>query len=211
MDLTNWLLFLGVALLLTFTPGPAVLLAISNSVTVGPRHAFVCALGNAAGLFIVSAIAMAGMGAILATSALAFTVLKLGGAAYLVYLGIRQWRTSGNLLEANATKPGQSVSRRRIFGYGMTIALTNPKAILFFSALFPQFLTHDAPLMRQFLVLTTTFAICAVFSHSCYIVLARVMSRQFANPRRFRIFNRAAGAIFVVLGLSLLRLRREAA
>ena len=93
MIFSNWLVFCGVALLVTFTPGPAVLLAISNSIAIGPRRAMICSLGNALGLFVVSAAAMAGMGVVLATSATAFMALKLAGAGYLIYLGFRQWRS----------------------------------------------------------------------------------------------------------------------
>ncbi|WP_263772114.1 LysE family translocator [Propionivibrio soli] len=209
MTLTHWLLFCGVALLTTFTPGPAVLLAISNSVSLGPRSALVCSLGNALGLFIVSGIAMAGMGVVLATSALAFTVLKVMGALYLIYLGYKQWRSRASAFNsANATLPREPW---QLFGRGIVLALTNPKAILFFSALFPQFLTRDLPLIEQFVVLTTSFSACAVLSHTFYALLAHSLRRQFENPTRIRLFNRVSGAIFCCLGLGLLRLPSKAA
>lgn len=213
MHISNWLLFCGVALLVTFTPGPGVLLAIANSVAVGPRRAMISSIGNAVGLFIISGVAMAGMGVVLATSAAAFMALKLLGALYLVYLGIKQWRSQGGALAApaEAAATADPHTRGRLFGKGLTVALTNPKAILFFSALFPQFLAADAPMLGQFLVLTTTFAACAIFAHGFYVLLAGALKRQFARPARLRLFNRAAGAIFIVLGLGLLRLRNKAA
>jgi threonine/homoserine/homoserine lactone efflux protein len=213
MTFSNWLIFCGVAALVCFTPGPAVLLAISNSVAVGPRRAMISSLGNAAGLFVVSGLATAGMGVVLATSATAFTVLKLAGAAYLVYLGIKQWRSDANSfvsIDAFDTSRGQT-SAWRLFGHGITVALTNPKGILFFSALFPQFLTQEAPVFEQFAVLTTTFATCAVVSHAFYVLLARALKNHLANPRRARLFNRVSGGAFVVLGVSLLGLRNKAA
>ena len=213
MNFSNWLIFCGVALLVSFTPGPAVLLAISNSLAVGPRRAMISSLGNVAGLFMVSAAAMAGMGVVLATSAAAFAALKIAGAAYLVYLGVKQWRSKTT---AFFEQPGSSTSSAqsstlRLFGHGVTIALTNPKSILFFSALFPQFLAHDAPLPEQFALLTTTFAACAVLSHACYVLLARALKSHFAIPVRARLFNRVCGGTFVVLGVGLLRLRHQAA
>jgi threonine/homoserine/homoserine lactone efflux protein len=213
MHLSNWLIFCGLALLVTFTPGPGVLLAISNSVAVGPRRAMISSSGNAAGLFIVSGVAMAGMGVVLATSATAFLALKLAGALYLIYLGIKQWRSKASILpeaESEST-PSPRLPSRRLFIQGLTVALTNPKAILFFSALFPQFLTQDAPLLEQFIVLTGTFATCAMLAHAFYVLLARVLKSQFANPKRMRLFNQSSGALFVVLGLSLLRLRNKTA
>jgi homoserine/homoserine lactone efflux protein len=208
MNISNWLLFCSVALLATFSPGPAVLLAISNSVAKGPRRALICSLGNALGLFVVSGVAMAGMGVVLATSASAFTVLKVAGAGYLIYLGIKQWRNHASAFSAVNTSPGQT-SEWRLFGQGVALALTNPKSILFFTALLPQFLVQDAPLLEQFVVLTTTFSVCALLSHTFYALLAHTLRKQFANSGRVRVFNRISGGIFVFLGLGLLRLQNK--
>jgi len=210
MTFSNWLLFCGVALLTTFTPGPAVMLAISNSVATGPRSAMVCSLGNAIGLFVVSGIAMAGMGIVLATSALAFTILKVLGALYLIYLGVKQWRSRVSVFSMAESNP-MPVATTKLLGQGIVLALTNPKAILFFSALLPQFLIPDLPLIEQFVVLTTSFSACAVTSHAFYAFLAHSLRQQFANPSRVRIFNRVSGCVFFFLGLGLLRLQHKAA
>jgi threonine/homoserine/homoserine lactone efflux protein len=213
MQLTNWLVFCSVALVVTFTPGPGVLLAISNSIAVGPRRAMISSLGNAAGLIVISCIAMAGMGVVLATSAMAFMALKVCGAAYLIFLGIKQWRSKASALSELGDTPAANSTRTpwRLFGQGLTVALTNPKAILFFSALFPQFLTLDAPMLGQFNLLTITFVTCAILSHTFYVLLARVLKNQFSSPRRMRWFNYASGGVFVLLGLSMLRLRNKVA
>ena len=213
MHLTNWLVFCGVALVVTFTPGPGVLLAISNSIAVGPRRAMVSSLGNAAGLIVISCVAMAGMGVVLATSAMAFLALKVSGAAYLIYLGIKQWRSKGSALSDLGGLAAGPDTRTpwRLFGQGLTVALTNPKAILFFSALFPQFLVLNAPMPGQFAGLTATFVTCAILSHTFYVLLARVLKTQFSSQRRMRWFNYASGGVFVLLGLSMLRLRNKVA
>jgi len=208
MNLSNWLVFCSVALLTTFLPGPAVLLAISNSVSKGPRRALICSLGNVLGLFVVSGIAMAGMGVVLATSASAFMLLKFAGAGYLIYLGIKQWRNKSNAFSA-VDAPVTSNAGWKLFGQGVSVALTNPKGILFFSALFPQFLTQDASLVEQFLVLTTTFSLCALISHAFYVLLAHNLRDRFSSPRRAQLFNRLSGGVFVLLGLSLLRLQNK--
>jgi homoserine/homoserine lactone efflux protein len=190
-----------------------VLLAVSNAVSVGPRRAMWGSLGNAVGVFLVSAVAMAGLGVLLSSSATAFMVLKLAGAAYLVYLGIRQWRSGANAF-ADSPRPAAAAlppATLRLFGHGLTVALTNPKSILFFSALFPQFLAPEAPVAAQFFVLTATFAVFTVLSHAFYVLLARGMKHRFADLRRVRLFNRVAGAAFVLLGLGLLRLRSRLA
>ncbi len=89
----------------------------------------------------------------------------------------------------------------------LTVAVTNPRASSVFSALFPQFLTPGAPVAEQFFVLTATFAVFTVLSHAFYVLLARGMRYSFSDLRRVRLFNRIAGAAFVLLGLGLLRLR----
>ena len=215
MHFSNWLLFCGVALLVTFSPGPAVLLAISNAIAVGPRRAMISSLGNGVGLFIISGVAMAGMGVVLATSATAFMLLKLAGALYLVYLGVKQWRSKTSIVAAPSVaqqpRAANPNSNGRLFRQGLTVALTNPKAILFFSALFPQFIAPGEPVALQFAVLTTSFVGCAMLAHLFYANLARLLKSQLASPGRAKLFNRISGGAFVLLGLSLLRLRSKAA
>jgi len=213
MHLSNWLLFCSVALLVTFSPGPAVLLAISNAIAVGPRRAMISSMGNGFGLFIISGVAMAGMGVVLATSATAFMLLKLAGALYLVYLGIKQWRSKASIVAAAPVVQGAANPNSfwKLFRQGLTVALTNPKAILFFSALFPQFITPGEPVAIQFTVLTTSFVACAMLAHLFYANLARLLKTQLATPGRAKLFNRICGGAFVLLGLSLLRLRAKTA
>lgn len=210
MPFSTWLLFCGVALLATFAPGPGVLLAISNSVAVGARSTVFSSLGNAAGLFIVSGAATAGMGALLAVSASAFLVVKLIGAGYLVYLGIKQWRSAPLKLDATADRREQPQTAGRLFMQGMGVAVTNPKAILFFTALFPQFLTPGPGLLLQTLLLTATFTALALVSHAVYVGLFRSLRRFLTEARHLRLFNRISGGLFVLLGLSLLKLRNRA-
>ncbi len=214
MTWSNWLVFAGVSLFMAFTPGPAVLLAVSNSVSVGASRAMLGSVGNALGVFLVSAVAMAGLGVLLSTSAVAFMVLKVAGAAYLVYLGIKQWRNGANALGTASTSTGEAVpmqSATKLFFNGLTVAVTNPKSILFFTALFPQFLTPGAPALQQFLVLTTTFVVCTVLAHAFYVQVARGLKRVLADARRARLFSRVSGGAFVVLGLGLLRLQNRTA
>lgn len=215
MAVSDWLAFLLVSLFVTFTPGPAVLLAVSNSLSVGPGRAMISSVGNAVGLLLVSTAATAGLGVVLQTSATAFLVLKLLGAGYLVYLGIRQWRSGGAMFAepsgAQARVSTPTWPAWRLFGNGLTVALTNPKAILFFTALFPQFMHAGAGAMQQFVVLTVTFAGCAVFAHAVYVLLARSVKGRLAEPRRARLLNRLFGGSFVLLGVSLLGLRSKAA
>lgn len=208
MALTPWLLFCALALVTAFSPGPAVLLAVTNSATLGMRKALLSSAGNAAGVFLVSATAMLGLGALLKTSAWLFGALKIVGAAYLIYLGIRQWRSRLNIFDQAAMPTDvRPQTPLRLFLQGLLVAATNPKSILFFTALLPQFMAPDAPVLRQFFALTLTFAACTVLSHFFYVALARGMSRWFAHEARARWFNRLAGTMFAALGVGVLRLR----
>lgn len=214
MSATSWVLFCSLALLTAFSPGPAVLLAVSNAAAHGARRALIGSVGNALGVFLVAATAMLGLGALLKTSAWLFGALKLAGAAYLIWLGIRQWRARDDLF-ARAPAPAaagspQSPLLRNMFLQGLLVASTNPKSILFFTALLPQFMRADAPLLPQFFALTLSFAACTVLSHLCYVALARVLRRWFAQPRRARWLNRALGTGFAAMGVGLLRLRPAA-
>lgn len=215
MPFSTWLLFCGAALLASFSPGPGVLLAISNSVAVGPRQTVFSSLGNAVGLFIVSGAATAGMGALLAVSASAFLAVKVIGAAYLVYLGIKQWRSPPLPLGAAQASPSspapQPHTAARLFLQGLGVAVTNPKAILFFTALFPQFLSPGASVVTQTLLLTATFTAFALASHAFYVGLFRSLRRFLTEARHVRLFNRVSGGLFVLLGLGLLKLRNRAA
>lgn len=210
MSLSAWSLFCALSLITAFSPGPAVLLAVSNAATLGMRRALVSSAGNATGVVLVSATAMLGLGALLNTSAWLFGAVKLAGAFYLIYLGIRQWRSRVGVFDAASNAPRtkeQPVTR--LFLQGLLVATTNPKSILFFTALLPQFMSSEVPVMRQFLVLTLTFAACTLVSHLCYVGLVRSIGHWFASSARTRWFNRVSGAMFVVLGVGLLRLRNS--
>jgi homoserine/homoserine lactone efflux protein len=212
MALTHWLFFCGVSLLMCFTPGPAVLLAVSNSIDVGAKRTVFSSVGSSAGIFVVSGLAMIGMGAILATSANAFLVMKVVGAIYLIWLGMKRWRSNEALISNDAD---QATTQRRerknwqLVAQGLGVSLTNPKAILFFSALFPQFIVPDMPLFTQYLLLTSTFAICALISHAFYVVLISLVKKHVAA--RAKLFNRIVGGTFIALGLGLLKTRNRLA
>lgn len=212
MSIAHWLVFCGVSLLMCFTPGPAVLLAISNSVDVGARRTAFSSLGSSAGIFVVSALAMIGMGTILRMSANAFLAMKVAGAMYLIWLGIKRWRSKEGLLgSAAGLAPAQRRERRNreLVWQGLGVSLTNPKSILFFSALFPQFIVPEASLFTQYLLLTTTFAVCALIAHACYVVLISLVKDHVAA--RAKLFNRIVGGTFIALGLSLLKTRHRLA
>ncbi|WP_367848580.1 LysE family translocator [Rhodoferax sp. WC2427] len=209
MTTSAWLLFITISLVTAFTPGPAVLLAMSNTMAWGLRKTLLgSSVGSAVGVFVVSGIAMAGLGTLLHTSAWLFAGLKTAGALYLMYLGYRQWTNPGSVFRKTAQVVEQAdKSRLSLARQGLLVSLTNPKSILFFTALFPQFLHLDAPMLPQFLALTSTFTACALTSHVVYSLLATRLQGWFSTPRRAQAFNRVTGGAFGLLGLGLLRLK----
>lgn len=206
MPFSTWIIYAAVACAAILSPGPAVFLAISNSVALGWRRVSFSSLGNILGLLVVSSLAMAGLGALMKASAAVFTAVKLVGAGYLIYLGLKQWRARGSLF-TRAAEAGGDRSNRQVFLQGLLIALTNPKAVLFFTALFPQFLRSDRALAPQFLILTSTFMVLSFLSLMAYALVAHTARVWFADEGRSAWFNRVSGCVFFALGLGMLRLK----
>ncbi len=156
---------------------------------------------------------MFGLGAILKTSNNLFLVVKIIGAGYLIYLGIRQWRSKTNFFADNKTNLGEqkikSKTNKQFFLEGFLIAMTNPKAILFFTALFPQFINTKQVLIPQFLIMTFTFMMMSFICLMSYGLLASKAKRWFAAGERTKWFNRVLGSIFVMIGAGLLQLKLE--
>ena len=204
MTLSHWLLFVAAALATTFSPGPALVLAVANAIGLGARQAAFSSLGNAAGLFALAALTWLGVGAALAAAPWAQAAIRVCGAFYLIYLGwgqwrlaARPWRSAGALAEAT---PG----RWALFRAGFAVAATNPSALIFLSALLPQFVRAEAPLLPQFLMLATTFSGCALIAHATYVAAARQVAPWLASENGRRRFRYTSGAAFVLLGVGLL-------
>ncbi|MDM9560443.1 MULTISPECIES: LysE family translocator [Bordetella] len=209
MDTQTLLAFVLVAALNIMSPGPAVLLAMRNGASGGWRAVVPSTLGNITGLFLLSAAAMLGLGVLLQTSALAFAMVKVAGACYLIYMGLRHLAGRVRLAppEPAAATPRSPL---RLYAEALLVAGLNPKPILFFSAFFPQFLDTARPLLPQFFVLTGLFMAISCASLLLYGGLARQARGLLRRPTVVLWLNRAIGAAFVSFGLALLRLRRAA-
>lgn len=203
MVIADWLLFASVSLAASATPGPAVLLVTSHSLQHGWQRSLVTIAGNVTGLLLLSAMAVAGAGSVLLRSPMAFAVLKVAGALYLGYLGIKIWRNGISLIQLPDTETAAS-QRLSLYRSGLMLALTNPKAWAFTVALLPQFLDPLAPLLPQFLILVTTFMAGSFTCLGLYALLAA----RFATmnvPTRFRAgLAFAVATLFVLAAISLL-------
>jgi len=188
------------------------MLAIRNGAAGGVRAVVPSTLGNVTGLFLLSAAAMLGLGVVLQSSALLFTALKIAGAAYLIYVGLRHLLGRAHIAPPEDAAVGAAPRRPgRLYLEATFVAAMNPKPILFFTALFPQFLNAHEPLLPQFFILTGIFMAMSLVSLLTYGALARRARRLLRQPRIVVWLNRLVGSIFVAFGLALLRLKRSAA
>jgi len=154
MALDQWLLYLIMVLAATGTPGPAVLFIMTNATRYGWQKAIFIALGNIIGLLSLGIVAVTGLGALLEASELAFAVVKYIGAAYLIYLGIKMIRSKGlKIGEETVHASKKQVSSFKLFLQAYLVAVSNPKAIVFLTALFPQFIDTQLALIPQFAML----------------------------------------------------------
>lgn len=210
MEFSTWLLYSGIALVAVISPGPAVLLSVTNSIANGFTKSVCSSLGNITGIFIVSGAAVLGLGAVLQASTLLFATLKTIGAIYLIYLGIRQWNSKRNIFEKSIAPDKDNQQKRKSFVQGILVAISNPKAILFFTALFPQFIDLTKPVVFQFIILTTTFMLYSFIILVIYAMGAQSAKIWFTKGDRAIWFNRVSGTIFIAFGLGILRLRNKA-
>jgi homoserine/homoserine lactone efflux protein len=198
MDL--YLLFLLMATATVLSPGPGVLMTLTNALHHGRRETFAGVLGIAFGALIVATLSATSIGVVLAASPLAYTVLKYAGAAYLVYLGMRLWRAPALSLELAAAGHGSAWRR---FVEGSTLQLSNPKAIVFFLSVFPQFIRATEDYAPQFALLVLTYGALVVLIHCLYAACAQHARRWFASGAGGRTLQRTAGTVFILFAVGL--------
>lgn len=202
----TWLAFVAASLILLMIPGPTILAVISYSVSHGPRAntplVAAVALGDATA---VSA-SILGLGAVLATSALWFTVIKVAGGLYLLYLGFRLFRSGVTPLTLAA--PAALGSRWRLFANTYVVTALNPKGIVFFIAFLPQFITPGAGSTQQLWMLAATFVILGALNAMAYAIFASSARRLLASSRARRWFNFTGGSLLSVAGIWALLARR---
>lgn len=196
MNFSYWLVYVVAVLVLTVTPGPSVMMCVSTSVNHGPRKALVAALGSTTAIVGIMTLSALGLGAVLAASELGFTLLKWLGAAYLAYLGVASLLSpSSDIAVPGAVEASTSA---RLHLQGFLVGASNPKALLFFGALFPQFVIPGEPQMPQFFVLGITFVFFELLWLTMYALSASRAQRWLQQPRRARTFNRATGVVYLM-------------
>lgn len=206
MSLDNLLIFTSIALVATITPGPAIMLVSVNSVKYGVYKSILTILGNITGLFIMSLLAVLGLSTVILYSAPTFFAVKIIGALYLLYLGVMLWRSgltfSNSKFEAVA-KQENPPKNHKLYLQGLLIALSNPKAIVFTTALFPQFIESSEPLAMQFLVLVSIIMLLSFASLLSFSVLAIKAKNHSSNIFAQKITGKIFGSVFIGSGIAL--------
>ncbi|WCN08842.1 LysE family translocator [Marinomonas mediterranea] len=208
MSIDTFLLYAVVAFFYVISPGPAVFLALYNGAVNGLKVVMSSALGNILGLLVLSSCSISGLSALLLASATLFTIVKVVGASYLIYLGIKQiWATFKGAQKVSYQKEDSGKTLFSYFKEGFFVAVTNPKPILFFVALFPQFLNTNASLAPQFAIMTSLFMAYSFISLTIYGALANRAKHFLSRGNNISWFHRLSGGIFVGLGASLLQVK----
>lgn len=199
MSAVLWAAFAVAYVGMAVTPGPVVLLVMSYALTQGRRSALAVVAGTTLGDASCMAAAMLGLGALLRASAGAFLVLKLLGAAYLVFLGVRMWRAPAAAAADAGGRAGRPAWRMFLHAYLTTVL--NPKAILFFVVFMPQFMDPRAPLLPQLGIFAATIVLLGAAVDGSYSVFAGSLRRFTRRPRAQRAVNRVAGGVLVGEGV----------
>jgi threonine/homoserine/homoserine lactone efflux protein len=202
----NLLAFLVAATVIIVIPGPGVLFTIGRALTNGKRAALVSVLGHSLGVLAMLFLVAAGLGMLVAASAIALTIIKIGGGLYLIYLGAQAIRERRSLRAAlSAASTASPAPHRRVLRQSFLVGVTNPKAIIFFSAVLPQFVDRaSGSVPLQMLILGGIFLAIALVSDSAWALAAGVARDWFArSPRRLEAIGGAGGAMIIGLGVSV--------
>lgn len=199
--------YLVAATALVLLPGPIVTLVVANSVAYGTRTGLATVAGTSSGNALLVAAGALGLGAVLAVVADLVHWIRWAGVAYLVYLGLRQWRLALRPLAAEAALPMRSA--RGVFGQGVLVAVTNPKTIFFYVAFFPQFLDTGLPHGPQLALMSVSFVLIAILLDSGYALLAGRLRPALMDAGRARVRHGITGTLLLCTGLGLALARRD--
>ncbi|EPL8093002.1 homoserine/homoserine lactone efflux protein [Morganella morganii] len=195
-----WFAYLMTSVIVSLSPGAGAINSMTTSVNHGYRGAIAAIAGLQTGLMMLIILVGVGLGTLLSQSVLAFEILKWAGAAYLIWLGIRQWRAAGTI-ELNTQ--AATLSRKKLYQNGVLVNISNPKSIVFLAALFPQFIMPHQPQLMQYLILGVTTVAADIIVMTGYAVLARQIAVFIKSPAQTRAMNKVFGSLFMLVGALL--------
>ncbi|MBS0320513.1 MAG: LysE family transporter [Proteobacteria bacterium] len=207
MTWSTWLALFVACWLISLSPGAGAVSCMAAGMRYGFARAWWNIIGLQAGVMFVLAVVAAGLGAMLAASTVAFALVKWAGVAYLVYLGVQQWRAPAAPISTAAADTGDGTPRA-LMTRGFLVNATNPKAILFMLAVLPQFIDASRPLAPQYLIAAATLLVTDAVVMSAYTAFAARLLRLLRGEAHVRWLNRTFGGMFVVAGVVLATFRR---
>ena len=205
MELHVYIAFIIATAIMIALPGPSVLLTVAHSISFGWQRGIVTVAGATMGIAVQLMVATIGLASLLNGAATAFEWLRWGGAAYLVYLGVKQWRSANEPPEVDTS----SISRTNLFVQGLVVTVFNPKSLVFIAAFLPQFINADRPTGLQLACIVPTFLLITFSVTSVWAVAAGKVSYFFRSQRALRSVSRTAGGLMVLAGAGLALARRS--
>lgn len=199
MSISVWLGFLLAAILIAVTPGPGAVISMSSGLRYGYWAALRAILGLQTAILAHLLLVAIGLGAMLLASETAFDLMKFGGAAYLIWLGVQKWRSLPDVPEAG----GVTVPLKSLYKQGLLVNLTNPKAIVFIGALVPHFIDANRPQVLQYLVIAVTLCLTDTLVMSIYALAATRIANLLRNPAAMQRQNRVFAGLFITAGALL--------
>jgi len=206
MEISIWLSFLGTVLLIAFTPGPSVLLATANSMKYGAKKTIGTILGDLTANLSQMILASLGLASFVISSGSLFQFIKWCGVAYLIYMGLTKI-FSKSQIQLSETKTAEG-SFSKLFGEGFLMSAANPKAIVFFAALFPLFLDPSAPFLIQVTILAATYLIIDGISLLIYTRFAEQLKSYLENQQKVHLQNKIVGSLLIFSGIMLSMVKR---
>ena len=207
MPLELWLAYVATSAVVLAIPGPTILLVLSYSIALGRKATFPVVIGVALGDSVAITLSLIGLGTLLATSAFWFTIIKWIGGCYLIYLGIALLRGAGKAMPEQAQQARPSTPRK-LFGNAFIVTALNPKSIVFFIALLPQFISADHPVTAQLWILGVTFVVLATIGATSYAVFATSIRRWLASTRAQKAYSMVGGGLLMGAGVWALGAKR---
>ena len=204
MELHVYLAFVVATAIMIALPGPSVLLTVAHSVSFGWQRAIATVAGETTGIAVQLWVASIGLTSLLNTVAGAFEWVRWAGAAYLIYLGIKQWRSARDQIAIEAS----SISRTNLFVQGLVITIPNPKSLVFIAAFLPQFIDAARPLGLQFVLVVPTFLAITFSVTSVWALVAGNAGVFLKRQRALQSVLKTAGGMMIVAGLGLVLARR---
>jgi len=202
-----WLLYVVTVSVATIVPGPSMLLALTHGLKYGTKKSISTALGNTVASMIQASIAITGLGLILITSTTLFMIIKYLGALYLIYLGVKLFKTPFHI-EVNYVDKVKSISSKKLFSESFIVAASNPKALVFFTALFPQLINDVQSSFTHYVLLVVILGIIAFMGMMLYATSAYFIKGIFNKTSLGEYFGKIIGSLFIGLGASLALVRK---